>query len=109
MGAGFHALVSLLIGETVSKVVPPEQTADYVSAVTLLTLMVGVMQLLMAVLRLDVIIAFLSEPVLTGFTSASAILIASSQLKHLLGLAVPRATLPHMLWYIVTHLHQVSK
>ena len=105
---GPFALVSLLIGETVSTVVSPDQPAEYAAAVTLLSLMVGILQLLMALLRLDIIIAFLSEPVLTGFTSASAILIASSQLKHLLGLSVPRGTLPHMLAYIVTHVHLIN-
>ena len=136
---GPFALVSLLVAETVSTVVPPEETARYVSAVTLLTLMVGCMHLLMAILKLDLspqphsnrrhpprhpldvaahcptraprylaVVAFLSEPVLSGFTSASAVLIASSQLKHLLGLAVPRGNLPSMIHYIITHLHQVN-
>ena len=38
------------------------------------TLLVGILHMLMALLKLDVIIAFLSEPVLSGFTSASAVL-----------------------------------
>jgi len=108
LAVGPFALVSLLVAETVSSVVPPEQTAAYVPAVMLLSLMVGVLHLLMALLRLDIIIAFLSEPVLNGFTSASAVLIASSQLKHLLGLPVPRGTLPTMLGFIAMHLHQVN-
>jgi SulP family sulfate permease len=47
--------------------------------------MVGVLQLLLGVLRMGFLVNFLSIPVVSGFTSAAAILIGLSQLKHLLG------------------------
>ena len=48
---------------------------------------------------------FISDSVLAGFTSASAVLISASQLKHLLGMHIPRyPDLPSTLYYVVTHL-----
>ena len=60
-------------------------TPEYVSYVLLLSLMIGVIQLAMGVLRLGVLVNFLSHAVVSGFTSAAAIIIGLSQLKHLLG------------------------
>ena len=91
---GPFALVSIVIAETVTPVVAPEDQFghhrhEYSAAACLMSFMVGVMHLLMAWLKLDiVVVSFLSEPVLSGFTTASAILIAASQLKHVLGLPI---------------------
>jgi SulP family sulfate permease len=49
----------------------------------LLALMVGVMQFLMGAFRLGFLVNFLSQPVINGFTSAAAIIIGLSQVKHL--------------------------
>jgi SulP family sulfate permease len=50
-------------------------------------------------------VRFISDSVLAGFTSASAVLISASQLKHLLGMHIPRyPDLPSTLYYVVTHL-----
>lgn len=106
---GPFALVSILVAETVSPVVAPEDAFGhhrpaYAAAVCLMSLMVGCMHLLMAALNLDVVVvSFLSEPVLSGFTSASAILIAASQLKHVLGLPIPRTSLPQMIHYAIVN------
>ncbi|QLG46152.1 SulP family inorganic anion transporter [Costertonia aggregata] len=58
---------------------------NYIALVLLLALMVGVIQLLLGVLRMGFLVNFLSRPVISGFTSAAAIIIIFSQLKHLLG------------------------
>jgi len=60
--------------------------------VVLLSAMVGLVHLIMACLRVDFIVSLLSDPVLAGFTSAAALLIALSQLKHVVGFEVPRAS-----------------
>jgi len=49
--------------------------------------MIGVIQFLMGVLRLGFLVNFLSHAVISGFTSAAAIIIGFSQLKHLLGIS----------------------
>lgn len=55
-----------------------------------LALLIGVILLFMRIARLSAIINFLSHPVISGFVSASAIIIALSQIKHVLGLDIPR-------------------
>ena len=109
VSVGPFALVSLLISETVSSVLDPiTQPHRYRHAVMLLSFMTGLLHLAMASIRLDVIVAFLADSVIEGFTSASAILIATSQLKHLLGMPVARARLPLMIADVLSRLHEVN-
>jgi len=61
-------------------------SAEYAGAALVLALLSGVLLLAMALLRLGFLANFLSHPVISGFISASAILIALSQLKHVLGI-----------------------
>lgn len=53
-----------------------------------LALLVGLIQLLMGVFKLGFIMRFISHPVIVGFTNAAAIIIASTQIQHLLGISV---------------------
>jgi SulP family sulfate permease len=61
-------------------------SAEYLAAALLLALLSGLVLLLMAVLRLGFLANFLSHPVISGFISASGILITLGQLKHILGI-----------------------
>ncbi|MBE7373097.1 SulP family inorganic anion transporter [Pseudomonas lopnurensis] len=63
-------------------------SAEYAGAALLLALLSGVVLLSMALLRLGVLANFLSHPVISGFVSASGMLIALGQLEHILGIAV---------------------
>jgi len=63
-------------------------SAEYVGAAMLLAMLSGVVLVVMAVLRLGFLANFLSHPVISGFISASGILIALGQLKHILGISV---------------------
>ncbi|TLP75443.1 SulP family inorganic anion transporter [Maribacter sp. ACAM166] len=65
---------------------------NYIKMVVVLALMVGAIQLVLGVLRMGFLVNFLSKPVISGFTSAAAIIIVSSQLKHLLGISVEGST-----------------
>ena len=58
---------------------------NYLAIVLFLTFFVGVIQLLLGFLRMGFFVNFLSKPVISGFTSAAALIIIFSQLKHLLG------------------------
>lgn len=60
-------------------------SADYVGLAMLLSLLSGGMLLLFGLLRLGFLAHFLSHPVISGFISGSAVLIAVGQLKHLMG------------------------
>lgn len=63
----------------------------FVSYAILLALMVGLFQLALGVLRLGLVVNFLSHPVVNGFTNAAAIIIATSQLSKLFGVNVDTA------------------
>lgn len=65
--------------------------ARYAALAGLLAVLVGAVQLLMGVLRLGALVNFMSHSVLSGFTSAAAIVIAASQVKDLFGLQAERA------------------
>ncbi|WP_216828493.1 SulP family inorganic anion transporter [Alkalihalobacterium elongatum] len=84
LAVGPVAMVSLLVLAGVSTLAEPG-TDTYISLVLLLMLMIGIIQFLMGVLRLGFLVNFLSHAVISGFTSAAAIIIGLSQLKHLLG------------------------
>lgn len=65
---------------------------NYIKMVVVLALMVGAIQLFLGLLRMGFLVNFLSKPVISGFTSAAAIIIVLSQLKHLLGISVVDST-----------------
>ncbi len=65
-------------------------TAEYVQLALTLTMMVGLVQLVMGLARFGALVNFISHSVVVGFTAGAALLIATSQLKHFLGLAIPR-------------------
>lgn len=59
-----------------------------------LTLVVGIIQLVMFLLRLGFITIFLSDPLVSGFTTGAAILVGTSQMKHIFGLDIERQSSP---------------
>ena len=93
LAVGPVAMVSLMVASGVGALATPG-SAEYIALAALLALMVGVLQVAMGTLRLGFVVNFLSRPVISGFTAAAAVIIALSQLKHLLGVAIPRG-LPH--------------
>ncbi|WP_368505987.1 SulP family inorganic anion transporter [Alkalihalophilus sp. As8PL] len=88
LAVGPVAMVSLLVLTGVQGLAEPG-SSEYISLVLLLALMVGVIQLSLGLLRLGFITDFISHAVISGFTSAAAIVIGFSQLKHLLGISLP--------------------
>lgn len=89
LAVGPVAIVSLLVATGISPLAEPGSAA-YVQLALTLALLAGVIQALMGLLRIGFLVNFLSHPVLAGFTSAAAIVIGFSQLKHLLGISIPR-------------------
>lgn len=86
LAVGPVAIVSLLVHVACSKVATPG-TAGYIAAALQLALLTGIIQLLLGVVRAGFLVNFLSRAAIGGFTSAAALLIALSQLKHLLGIS----------------------
>ena len=60
-------------------------TDHYITLALLLALMMGMLQWVMGLLRLGFLVNFLSRPVISGFTSAAALIIGLNQLPHMLG------------------------
>lgn len=86
------ALSSLLSGVAVGTLksgMAAFETADFESASIALGCLIGILQLGAGLLRLGVIVRFLSNPVLSGFTTAAGFSIAATQLKHVFGVKVP--------------------
>ena len=89
LAVGPVAMVSLLVAQGVAPLAEQGSEAFLTYAV-LLAFMVGALQLAMGLLRLGFLVNFLSHPVISGFTSAAALIIGFSQLGHLLGIEIPR-------------------
>lgn len=95
LAVGPVAVVSLLTAATISRVAEPG-TEGYLGAAVALALLSGLMLLTMGLLRLGFLANLLSHPVTSGFITASGILIAVSQLKHILGIDAHGHTLVAM-------------
>lgn len=96
LAVGPVAMVSLLVATGVGAIAPAG-SGEYVALAIALAGMVGVLQLAMGVLRLGALVTFLSHPVVSGFTSAAAIIIGLSQLEHLLGVRLQKSPRLHEL------------
>ncbi|QTA82927.1 STAS domain-containing protein [Desulfonema limicola] len=87
LATGPVAVVSLMTSASLE----PLATAGsegYIAYAVMLALMVGIFQLSLGVLRLGLVVNFLSHPVVNGFTNAAAIIIASSQFSKMFGVYV---------------------
>ncbi|MBB5213720.1 SulP family sulfate permease [Parapusillimonas granuli] len=95
LAVGPAAVTSLMTAAAVGQVAAGG--AAYWDAVLVLTLLSGLILLAMGVLKLGFLANYLSHPVISGFISASAVLIALSQAKHILGIPASGDTLPDLL------------
>jgi SulP family sulfate permease len=96
LAVGPVAVVSLMTAAAVGQVAPPG-SSEYLTAAITLAFLSGLILMAMSVLRLGFLANFLSHPVISGFITASGLLIAISQLKHILGIKADGDTLPHLL------------
>ncbi len=107
LAVGPVAVVSLQTASAVGQV-GDQGPAGYAVAAQTLAFLSGGFLVLLGVFRLGFLANFLSHPVIAGFITASGILIATSQLKHILGVSAHGHTLPQMLGSIFAHLDQVN-
>lgn len=96
LAVGPVAVASLMTAAAIGSHAAAGSTLYWSMAITLAFLS-GLMLLLMGVLRLGFLANFLSHPVISGFITASGILIAASQIKTLLGVTAAGSTLPELL------------
>lgn len=84
LAVGPVAVVSLMTAAAVGNLALAG-TAEYLTAAIALAFLSGVILILMGLFRLGILANFLSHPVISGFITASGLIIAASQLKHILG------------------------
>ena len=94
LAVGPVAMVSLLVAASVGPLAGGD-TEQYIALAIMISVMVGLFQFILGVARFGFLVNFLSHPVLSGFTSAAALIIGLSQLKHLLGVDIPRSNYIH--------------
>lgn len=94
LAVGPVAMVSLLVAAGVGPLAGGD-VSQYIGLTLLLSLMIGVLQVALGFIRAGFLTNFLSHPVLAGFTSAAALIIGLNQLKHLLGVQIPRSNYVH--------------
>ncbi|MCO7575124.1 MULTISPECIES: SulP family inorganic anion transporter [Pseudomonas] len=106
---GPTAAISIVLYASVSPLAVPA-SEDYITLVLLLTLLAGVFQWLLGLLRFGALVNFVSHSVVLGFTLGAAVVIALGQLPNLLGLELPnQATALNSLTSLLEHLDAVDK
>ena len=94
-GSSYHLIsgpttaISIVVFSSISEYVEPG-SHEFISLALTLTFLAGVYQLAFGLARLGALVNFVSHTVIIGFTAGAAILIATSQVKHVLGLAIPK-------------------
>lgn len=107
LAVGPVAVVSLMTASAAGQAAA-SGTIDHVSAALLLALLSGIFLVVIGVLRLGFIANFLSHPVISGFITASGIIIAASQLKHILGVQAQGANLALLVTDLTRHIGQIN-
>jgi SulP family sulfate permease len=94
-GSSYHLVsgpttaISIVVFSAISHHADPG-SAEYISLTLTLTFLAGVYQLAFGLARLGALVNFVSHTVVIGFTAGAAILIATSQMKHISGIEVPK-------------------
>jgi len=87
--SGPTTAISIVVFSAISHHATPG-TPEFVSLALTLTFLAGVYQLAFGLARLGALVNFVSHTVVIGFTTGAAILIATSQMKHILGIEIPK-------------------
>ena len=94
-GSSFHLVsgpttaISIVVFSAISHHAEPG-SAEFISLTLTLTFLAGIYQLAFGLARLGALVNFVSHTVVIGFTAGAAILIATSQMKHISGIEVPK-------------------
>lgn len=98
LSVGPVAMDSLLVASALS-VMAVTESQDYIFLAVVLAFLMGLIQLLLGLFRLGFLVNFLSKPVISGFTSAAAVIIAANQLKYITGIRIERSSQAYELIY----------
>ena len=107
LAVGPVAVISLMTLTAASAVAAPG-SADFIAATLVLALLSGLILIVMGVLRLGFLANLLSHPVVSGFITASGIIIATSQLKALLGIKASGEALPELIATLIDNANDTN-
>ncbi|MFB6230660.1 MAG: SulP family inorganic anion transporter [Salinibacter sp.] len=103
LAIGPVAIDMLIVGAGVGALAQ-SGTERYVALAILLTVLVGLIQIAMGLMKLGFVASLLSRPVISGLTTAASLIIACSQLGNLLGVELGRSQYVHvLLWEAIQH------
>ncbi|CEM10055.1 unnamed protein product [Vitrella brassicaformis CCMP3155] len=107
---GTSAIEAILCAEAVANVIGWDAPLTERVPVTIsLAVCVGATHMVLRLMRVGVVVDFIADPVLAGFSTGAAFLIATSQLKDLFGFPVPRTDFEaEQWWHILTNLPQTN-
>ncbi|SMO91874.1 SulP family inorganic anion transporter [Gracilimonas mengyeensis] len=106
LAVGPVAMVSLLVLAGVGELAEVG-SPRFIQLAIMAAMGVGVFQLLMGLFRMGFLVNFLSHPVLSGFTSAAALIIGGSQVKSILGIDIPRTNYVHEI--VINTIQKISE
>ncbi len=107
LAVGPVAVISLMTLAAASDIAPPGSAA-FIQAALILAFLSGAMLMVMGVLRLGFLANLLSHPVVSGFITASGIIIATSQLKSILGVQASGEAMPELIVSLFEHASDVN-
>ena len=106
LSIGPVAVTAILVMSGVSQIATPF-TPKFLNLVILSGLLIGVLQICMGLIRMGFLVNLISQPVLTGFIAAAAIIIIISQFDEGLGITIRGKNTFDKLFYLITHLSSI--
>lgn len=107
LAVGPVAVVSLMTA-TAAGNIAAQGSPEYINAALILAFLSGLILAALGIFRLGFLANFLSHPVVSGFITASGVIIAASQLKHILGVSAGGHNLVEILHALVTHVAETN-
>ncbi|MEQ1495214.1 MAG: sulfate permease [Novosphingobium sp.] len=107
LAVGPVAVISLMTLTAASAIAPPG-SAEFIAAALVLAFISGALLILMGMLRLGFLANLLSHPVVSGFITASGLIIATSQLKSILGIKASGEAMPELLHSLFANLRHTN-
>jgi SulP family sulfate permease len=113
-GSSWHLIsgpttaISIVVFSSISEFAEPG-TQSFITLAFVLTFIAGAIQLLMGIARMGALVNFVSHSVVVGFTAGAAVLIATSQLKHVFGFSPPKGASFYKNWeFIFQHIGETN-
>ena len=107
LAVGPVAIISLMTAAAAGKIAAAG-SPEYIEAALILAFLSGAILMVMGLLRMGFLANFLSHPVISGFITASGVLIAASQLKHIFGIDAHGHTLVEMVGSLFAHMGEIN-